>query len=325
MEMIDRYLQAVKFSLPRAQRDDIIKELRDSILSQIEEKEAVLGRQLTKDEQVELLKKLGSPMQLASRYGKQQHVIGATMFPIYWKVLKAALGLAFLVQAAASIAMAAAGKPFTQSLSALLHYPSVALSVFGWVTVVFAAMDFFGAKIQLSDRWDPRKLPPLVKSDPRKSRFELIARLVIQIIFGVWWLAGLHYQYLIFGPGIALLKFGPVWHTIYPVFVVIVLVDVMFTAAMIARPHWAQGRHVALLVMSALGLIVLYFLINAPELFVASDPSSAESQSLVKTINYALHMGLLIAAIVNVVNIVKEAIRLIGWRFGRAHQASVGS
>jgi len=325
MELIDRYLQAVKFSLPMAQRDDIIKELRDSILSQIEEKEAALGRQLTKDEQVELLKKLGSPMQLASRYGKQQHVIGATMFPIYWKVLKAALGLAFLVQAAASIAMAAAGKPFTASLGALLHYPSVALSVFGWVTIVFAAMDFFGAKIRVSDRWDPRKLPPLVKSDPRKSRFELIARLVIQIIFGVWWLAGLHYQYLIFGPGIALLKFGPVWHTIYPVFVVIVLVDVMFTAAMIARPHWTQGRHVALLVMSALGLIVLYFLISAPELFVASDPSSAESLSLVKTINYALHMGLLIAAIVNVVNIVKEAIRLIGWSFGRAHQASVGS
>jgi hypothetical protein len=325
MELIDRYLQAVKFSLPMTQRDDIIKELRDSILSQIEEKEAALGRLLTKDEQVELLKKLGSPMQLASRYGKQQHLIGATMFPIYWKVLKAALGLAFLVQAAASIAMAAAGKPFTASLGALLHYPSVALSVFGWVTVVFAAMDFFGAKIQVNDRWDPRKLPPLVKSDPRKSRFELIARLVIQIIFGVWWLVGLHYQYLIFGPGITLLKFGPVWHTIYPVFVVIVLVDVMFTAAMIARSHWTQGRHVALLVMSALGLIVLYFLINAPELFVASDPSSAESQSLVKTINYALHMGLLIAAIVNVVNIVKEAIRLIGWSFGRSHQAKVGS
>jgi hypothetical protein len=100
---------------------------------------------------------------------------------------------------------------------------------------------------------------------------------------------------------------------------------VMFTAAMIARPHWTQGRHVALLVMSALGLIVLYFLINAPELFVASNPSSAESQSLVKAINYGLHLALFIAAIVNVVNIVKEAVRLIGWRFGRAHHASVGS
>jgi len=325
MELIDRYLQAVKFSLPRAQRDDIIKELRDSILSQIEEKEAALGRHLTKDEQVELLKKLGSPMHLASRYGKQQHVIGATMFPIYWRVLKAALGLAFLVQAGASIAMAAVGKPFIQSLSPLMHYPSVALSVFGWVTVVFAAMDFFGAKIQVSDRWDPRKLPPLVKSDPRKSRFELIARLVIQIIFGVWWLAGLHYQYLIFGPGIALLKFGPVWHSIYPVFVVIVLVDVMFTAVMIARPHWIQGRHVALLVMSALGLVVLYFLINAPEVFVASDSSALQLQELVKSINYGIHIGLMTAAIVNVINIGKEAMRLIGWSFGRASQASVGS
>lgn len=221
--------------------------------------------------------------------------------------------------------MAAAGKPFTASLGALHHYPSVALSVFGWVTVVFAALDFFGVKLRVSDRWDPRKLPPLVKSNPRKSRFELIARLVIQIIFGVWWLAGLHYQYLILGPGVALLKFGPVWQTIYPVFAVIVLVDVMFTAAMIARPQWTQGRHVALMVMSALGLIVLYFLINAPELFIASNPSSVEAQSLVKAINYGLHLALFIAAIVNVVNIVKEAIRLIGCSFGHLHQASVGS
>ena len=101
MELIERYLQAVKFALPQPQRDDIIKELRDNILSQVEEKEAELGHPLGEDEQAELLKKLGSPMQLASRYRKQQPMIGATMFPIYWKVLKASLGLAFLVLVAA--------------------------------------------------------------------------------------------------------------------------------------------------------------------------------------------------------------------------------
>ena len=94
MELIERYLQAVKFALPQQQRDDIIKELRDNLLSQVEEKEAELGHPLGEDEQAELLKKLGSPMQLASRYRKQQYMIGATMFPIYWKVLKASLGLA---------------------------------------------------------------------------------------------------------------------------------------------------------------------------------------------------------------------------------------
>jgi hypothetical protein len=158
MEMIDRYLQAVKFALPAAQRDDIIKELSDNVLSQIEEKEAALGRPLSEDEQVELLKKLGSPMQLASRYRKQQHLIGAAVFPIYWKVLKASLALAFVALAAASIATAAAGKMLTESLGVLFRYPGVALMTFAWITMAFSALEFFGARLHVNECWDPRKL-----------------------------------------------------------------------------------------------------------------------------------------------------------------------
>jgi len=323
MELIERYLQAVKFALPEKQRDDIIKELRDNILSQVEEKEAELGHPLSEGEQEELLKKLGSPTHLASRYRKQQYMIGATMFPIYWKVLKAALGLAFLVLVAASIATAAAGKTLMESLGVLFRYPSVALMTFAWITLVFSALEFFGAKLRLKDSWDPRKLPPLVKHSPRKSRFELIAQLLVQTIFGIWWLAGLHYQYLIFGPGIAFLHFGPVWQTIYPLFVVMVLVDVTLTAAMLVWPQWTQGKSVSRLLMSALGLVVLYFLINAPDLFMAADANAPQLQSLAKGINYGVHLGLVIAAIVTVVNIGVEAVRFIGPRLGRVHQATV--
>jgi hypothetical protein len=322
MELIERYLQAVKFALPRTQQEDIVRELRDSILSQIEEKESALGRPLTDDEQVEMLKKLGSPMHLASRYRKQQMLIGAAIFPVYWKVLKMALGVAFLVQAAGTIATAVAGKPFSESLKVLFHYPSVALTVFAWVTVVFAAGEFFGAKFRFSDRWDPRTLAPLVKHSSRKSRIELIAQLVIQTIFGVWWLAGLHYQYLILGPGIAYLNFGPVWHKIYPLFVVMVLMDLAFTSAMLLRPHWQEGRRVSRVVMSGLGLIVLYFLIKAPELFVAAP--GAESQGVATSVNFGLHLGLEIALVVNIINIGLEVARWAGRRLDRARQATVG-
>lgn len=208
MDLIERYLQALKFALPTKQRDDIIKELRDSILSQAEEKEAEVGHPLTEDEQVSLLKKLGSPIHLASRYRKQQHMIGATMFPIYWKVLKASLGLAFLVLVGASVATAAAGKTLTESLGVLFRYPSVALMTFAWITLAFSALEFFGDRLQLKDTWDPRKLPPLVKESPRKSQFELITQLLIQTIFSVWWLVGLHYQYHI-GPGDCVFKTWP--------------------------------------------------------------------------------------------------------------------
>ena len=150
--------------------------------------------------------------------------------------MKASLGLAFVVLAAASIATAAAGKTLMESLGVLFRYPSVALMTFAWITLVFSALEFFGARLHMAglhmkDPWDPRKLPPLVKADPRKSQFELITQLLTQTIFGVWWLAGLHYQYLIFGPGIAFLRFGPVWQTIYPLFVVMVIVDVSLTAS----------------------------------------------------------------------------------------------
>ena len=47
--------------------------------------------------------------------------------------------------------------------------------------------------------------------------------------------------------------------------------------------------------MNALGLVVVYFLLNAPDLFVAAD-SSAKLQDLVKIVNYWCHIGLLITA-----------------------------
>lgn len=325
MELIERYLQAVKFALPQAQQDDIIKELRDNILSQIEDKEAELSRPLTEQEQVDLLKKVGSPMHLASRYRKQQYLIGATMFPIYWKVLKASLGLALLVLAAGSIATAAAGKTLTESLGVFFRYPGVALMTFAWITLAFSALEFFGGRFQMKDCWDPRHLPPLMKTDPRKSQFELIAQLVVQTIFSVWWLVGLHYQYLLLGPGIAFLRLGPVWQTIYPLLVVSVVVDLGLTASMLVWPVWTKGRALSRLVMSTLSLVAIYFLINAPDLFVAADPSAPKLQTLLKIANYWVHIALMIAALIHVIKIVIEMAKLVRRRFGLVHHATVGS
>ena len=83
---------------------------------------------------------------------------------------------------------------------------------------------------------------------------------------------------LILGPGIAFLRFGPVWQTIYPLFVLMVIVDLGLTASRVIWPRWTQGGQVSRLIMSILGLIVLYFLINAPDLFVAADASTPQLQ-----------------------------------------------
>jgi hypothetical protein len=43
MELLDRYLQAVKFWLPAEQQDDIAAELGEDIRSQIEDRKEQLG------------------------------------------------------------------------------------------------------------------------------------------------------------------------------------------------------------------------------------------------------------------------------------------
>jgi len=325
MELIERYLQAVAAALPESQRDDIIKELRDNILSQVEEQEHTLGRPLSEDEQIELLKKLGSPARLASRYRKQEYVVGSSTFPIYWKILKLALGLTFLLLAAGSVGLAASGKSFFESLSILLRYPSIALSVFGWITLIFFALEFFvGAKCRLRDEFDPRSLPPLTKKPvTRKSRFELVAKLVMQTVFSVWWLTGLHYQFLIFGPGVVVFNFAPIWNTLYPFFVIAALVDITRTAVMLYNPAW-NGLRILKYVNGGIGFAILIILATRTELFVPAN-SSVETQEIVKNVNFALHLGLMVAIVVRAITFIVEVARLVAKKVGAAHGVSAGT
>ena len=324
MELIDRYLQAVKFALPKGSPDDIIQELNDSVLSQMEEKEAALGRPLTEDEVVELLRKMGSPTKLASRYREQQGLIGPTVMPIYWKVLKAALGLAFLVEVIAAIVTAAAGRSLLASLAPIFNYPSVAFMTFAWVTLAFVALHYFGAKFQVPEQWDPRKLPPVVKVKRGKSRTESIAALVIGAIATVWWLVGLRNPFLVMGPGVVFLTFAPVWLQLYPLWVALGIAEVARHAFEFAKPYATKQHLLFGLVPRCLSLVAMFFLIRAGELFVV-NPNNPALQPAIGAINYGTRLGLTIAAVIALAKLLLDIWKLLSGRLAEAHRAAVGS
>jgi hypothetical protein len=97
MDLLDRYLQAVKFFLPRAQQDDIIKELSEDVHSRLDDLQAELGRPPNAAEQEALIKSYGHPALLAGRYGPRRQLVGPEMFPFYWFVLRLASSTAILV------------------------------------------------------------------------------------------------------------------------------------------------------------------------------------------------------------------------------------
>src|SRR5436305_11555632 len=101
MELLDRYLKAVKAYLPGKQQDDILNELSENLRSQMEDRAAELGRPLTDAEQEAFLLRHGNPIEVAGRYLTDQRsftfgrqVIGPVLFPLYVKILALNLGIA---------------------------------------------------------------------------------------------------------------------------------------------------------------------------------------------------------------------------------------
>src|SRR5262249_36573385 len=109
MELLDRYLQAVRGYLLHKRRDDIVKELGDNILSQMEDKAVELGRPLNEIEQAAILKQYGHPLLAAARYRRLplQQLIGPALFPLYWYALQAIVLFvaAFHIMAAVVVAL----------------------------------------------------------------------------------------------------------------------------------------------------------------------------------------------------------------------------
>lgn len=320
MELIDRYLQSVKSMLPKKEQDDVIRELSDEILSQVEEKEAALGRPLKEDEQVGLLKQLGHPMMLASRYRKQRYLIDPSIFAIYWIVLRLVLIVTLLGMSIAAVAVAATGQGLGKAIGILVQYPFVALSVFAWVTLVFVILDIVQVKLNFFAKWDPRTLPKLTKKEPKHSMVESIAGLVFGAMFGVWWLVGLKHNFLIFGPGVAAVHFGPVWQTLYPVFVVLIVTDLVRHAVAIVRPGWERGRAWFRLLFRGLNLLVLYFLINSADVLVASN---ANIQPQMGNVNRGLHIGLFITGVIVVAQTIWDLYCVIARRVSNGERAVV--
>jgi hypothetical protein len=323
MELIDRYLQSVKLMLPRKQRNDVIRELSDEILSQVEEKESALGHPLTEDEQVALLRKLGHPMLLASRYRKQRYLIDPTIFAIYWMVLRLVLVLVLFAMSVGAVAMAASGRGLAPALGTLLRIPFTAIWVFGWVTLVFVVLDIVQVKFNFFDKWDPRTLPKLTKSEPKTSMTQSVAALIFGAIFGIWWLIGLKHQFFIFGPGVAALHFGPVWQTLYPLFVVLVLADLVRHTFDVVRPGWERGRIVVRMSFRVLNLVLVYFLFNAKDVLVAGDAAPANLQPVIQGLNRAMHIAFLVAGIVAIANLAWDVYSLFSNRAENGNRAVV--
>jgi hypothetical protein len=233
MEILDRYLQAVRKHLPAKRQNDIIAELKANLESQIDEREAELGRPMTADEAAAWVKQLGPPIQMAAPYGPQMYLIGPGLFPTYWYVLKLACSWAAIIYVIVSgIELMSGNQSGDAAVGALFHLPWVLMMTAAWVTLIFAAIEIctrqsaekYPALAGCGLDWSPTSLPQVEAAVKGLGKKRTFATAVAEVVFGflvlIWILLVPAHPWVMFGPGAAYLgaspfRLGHVWWPFY--------------------------------------------------------------------------------------------------------------
>lgn len=169
MDMVERYLEAVAAQLSAEERDDIVAELRDLILSRVEAKEEALDRSLTDDEREAILKEIGHPLVVAARYRKgPDSLIGPELFPYWLYGVKAGLLILLVVSGIGLFIRLISGTADAgQDIAQAFHgFFGSGLTLIGALTLAGAIMEHYAIRPKWLTDWRVKDLGAFGLSDP---------------------------------------------------------------------------------------------------------------------------------------------------------------
>jgi hypothetical protein len=313
MDLLERYLQAVGEHLPAKGRADTLAELRANLEAEIEGREEELNRPLTEAEVAQVLEAHGMPVLVAARYGPQHFLIGPQLFPFYWYTLKRSFPLVVVayafIQLVAAITQSGSGLDLGQRINAAVaHFPGVALTFWGVMTLGFAAFEYAQGRCipkMTLPKWSVRDLPALEPGQKKHSLASGVADLIVSVLIVVWLLAVPNHPYLIIGPGAKMVSgtlFGltPEWHIFYRQIVGLLIAMLPLKIAMLL-PQMRRVRGRLELTVNAMGILILVVMVQVRTFFVAGSDISADTLRSLAGINTGITLGFKIALAISVI------------------------
>jgi len=264
-QLIDRYVQAVRFWMPKGQ-EDVLAELSEDLYSQLDAQEEELGRPLGEDEVAAILKRCSSPILMAGKLRPQSYLIGPTWFPVYRFILKTSLLwilipiFLFIVGPVNYAESKNLGLAILRTLGQLWPAGFIAAGI---ITVVFVVLERAAKQFCTTDSWNPKSLPPLQKPEPKTSSVHVLCELIFNVLGLVWLLLLPSNPFLMFGPAANILSMAPAQHRFYGAFLLLALVAVARSALVLARPQWSRFPKWSQWAQTVVWLIVLHSVIGA--------------------------------------------------------------
>jgi hypothetical protein len=321
-DLVDRYLNAVKFWLPGKQQKDILAELGEDLNAEMEEREAALGHPPEETDLVALLQRRGSPMRVASGYIPEQRLVNPAMLPLYRMVLKIVL----IWVLAPLFAFVFLGPVFDSwdPAGALLRFLGEAARalffVIGIVTTIFALMDRYYAK--WVDQWDPRKLPHVPPAHQPMQWYNDFAGFAFGLAGCIFWVVMMWHRSEFVYPGGFRVILGSTWGQIYWIVLALTLARALVDLYCFLRRGWTRGQSWTRIALDAAWTVLtpVLLLLRAGNWIDIASPNltAADAVKMVSTINNLIEVSLVCAIIVALVDVAKQLRLLYRGKSGRS-------
>lgn len=326
-DLVDRYLYAVKFWLPKAQQEDILAELGEDLLSQVEEREAALGHASDDDEVAAILKRRGDPMKVASGYLPDRRLINPAVLPVYWLVLKIVLLWVFVPLFVLVFLgpVTTGARPWQALLVCLVEYWRAAFMTVGMVTAFFALLDRYQVRFQHAGKWDPRKLPRVPGTQDNKARWNDLTGFVFGLAAaGLWvWLVRDGNQASL--PDGTRLSLGPVWRQIYWPVLALTVTNATANLLSFLRPGSLRIHSGVRIGVGVCGLVIAAVVLKAgnPVEIIGGGLPTRDLAGKLAWLNAMIDWTIIVAALITVANAIGETRRLL--RSARTKAAPIPS
>jgi hypothetical protein len=314
MDLMDRYLAAIRRNLPRDKASDIAAELADELESRREQREHALGRPLTDEETGEMLRAFGHPLSIAARYRTHQYLIGPQVFPFYRLVLKVVLAIgAILLVATTAVGLVLGDRDLLQTL---LHMSGdlwlFFLAAMAVVTIVFAVLERNGFPADHLGRWRPEQLPDV--ADKPQSHWESALEIGFGIAFLLWWIGLISFPSFS-GDGVRVAA-APVWTEYFYPILALMIVQLALNLMKLLRPRWKTARSLLTMLTSATTLAIVAGVHRAGKWVIVEGRSldAPPAAELERSVNLALEIALAVVAVMMVLQILGELWKLVRGR-----------
>jgi hypothetical protein len=282
-----------------------VAELGDGIASQIEEREAELGRPLTTAETAGILKALGPPPVAASKYWSRRQLIGPRVLPYYWQTLRIVLWVLLAVNLLALCSGLVTGGSPVEAFARVWGFAWVSFFLaVGVVTVVFVLIERFSATSAMNERWNPATLPR-VGPERTVPRFSAVVELVVNASVVLWLLDVPFVReavgYLFLGPaaGVASdLPFGlaAAWRWGLAALLAAASIQALVSAIVLVRSDWTRLRAGSLFVTNGAMAVLALLIARAQPLVLALPNAGRGNAEALRVANETLFVSVLAAA-----------------------------